>query len=359
MLWSLPARLSSAVAAIFLVCACSAQTGTLAPGTAGALSSSTQRAPEPEATSDSVVWARVGAGTPKQSKIVRGATKLILNQTFANASTSPKSWPWADLACLTAGTKSTPASSVPACGSSAPQDAGGKGALQLTTPAYDAQGFTVWTKAVPTANGLDIQFTLYAFNGNTNPGADGTLLFLTDAGKARPTGPSGNGYCGGCLGYIPQQPTGGPIQGGLANAYLGIGFDEFGNFSRFLPGGPGFIPETIAVGGSTATNYSYLAGVTNEAGQHVSLPFDLDSPTSQSRQAHAPTIDVSLTATGLLEVAVDIHNGQGYVTYVSQNVVGIHGQPAVPKNVFLGVSATTGYNNNRHQINDLRVTTLN
>jgi hypothetical protein len=331
----------------------------MSPGTAGQLAHAVQRAPAPEATSDSVIWARVGAGTPKQSPIKRGQFPIqLIGQTFANSSTSPNSWPWADLACLTAGTKNTPSSSIPACGASAPQDSSGKGALQLSTPAYDAQGFTVFSNALPTGNGLNIQFTLYAYDSTTKPGADGTLLFLTDASKARPAGPAGNGYCGGCLGFIPQQPTGGPIQGGLANAYLGIGFDEFGNFSRFLPGGPGLIPETIAVGGSYATNYSYLGGVTNQSGQHVSLPFDLDSPSSHSRPSNAPTVDVALAPWGTLVVAVDIHNGQGFIPYIVENIVGVRGQPPVPYYVYLGFAATTGANNNRHQINNLTVTTL-
>ena len=56
------ARPSLAVLATALVCGCSSQSGSISPSTTGALSHAVQHAPAPEVTSDSVVWARVGAG---------------------------------------------------------------------------------------------------------------------------------------------------------------------------------------------------------------------------------------------------------------------------------------------------------
>ena len=207
-------------------------------------------------------------------------------------------------------------------------------------------GLAGWHKALPTDRGLEFQFTLYAFDGTT-PGADGTLLFLTTKRTTKPAG------AGGALGYVD-----GKRNKGLPNAYLGIGFDYYGNFSAYLPGGPGFIPETVAIGGAESIGYHYLGGVTNGSGIPSSLPFDLDQPTEPTRPANAPTIDVSLTSAGLVEVAIDIHDGNGPQTYVSETIVGVDGQPALPAEVYAGFISSTGGSYNTQQINDLTISTL-
>jgi hypothetical protein len=57
-------------------------------------------------------------------------------------------------------------------------------------------------------------------------------------------------------------------------------------------------------------------------------------------------------------VAFDIHDGNGYVTYISKNIVGIAGQPLVPRKVWIGFNASTGGSVDRHQIDNLRVATI-
>ena len=340
-------RTALGIAGLSLLAGCAGATGGT-PAGSGALAQSVQRATRPVMLASGAPWARVGAASPKASRIKRGAGTVLLTQSFANSTT--KGWYAKDSACLTAGTGSAPKGSIQPCGAGAPLDPPGGGALELTGATYYDLGLAGWHEPLPTANGLEIQFTLYAFDGTT-PGADGTLLYLTDGALKHPTMPAGSG---GSLGYIQ-----GKKGRGLAHAYLGIGFDEYGNFSNFLPDGPGFIPETVALGGAEAIGYEYIGGVTNGSGEPASLPFDLDSPSSTTRPANAPTIDVSLTSAGLLEVAIDIHDGNGPVTYISETIVGVNGQPAVPANVFVGFIGSTGGSYNRHQIGDLTISTLN
>ncbi len=204
-----------------------------------------------------------------------------ISESFASAATTPNLWAGFGDACLTAGTSATPTTSLPACGAAAPQDAAGQGALQLTTGTNSQVGMVVDTAPVSTANGLQITFTDYAFHG-TSAGADGVAVFLADASKPVPT-QAGQGGSG--LAYGGSNST-----NGVPNAYVGVGLDEFGNFSN-VAGGPGQIPETIAVRGAAALTYPYIGGAKNAAGAAASLPFHFDQPSLVTRPAapHRPS----------------------------------------------------------------------
>jgi FtsP/CotA-like multicopper oxidase with cupredoxin domain len=295
--------------------------------------------------------ARAVAVVAPSSALVQTGTTVI-GDGFSESATAPGAWNATSGVCLTAGTPATPATSIAACGSSvAPVDPVGQGALELTTPANNQVGMFLNPTPIATANGIQVTFTDYSFNG-TSPGADGTVLFLTDASKPAPTAP---GQVGGSLGYA--NANGSP---GLANGYLGLALDEFGNYSNPTEGrvgGPGPIPETIAVRGAASASYPYLGGAT-VSGKAASLPFSIDQPTLTSRPTNAPTIRMSLTTAGVLSVAIDHHDGNGFVAYYSQAVVGVSGQPAVPANVYVGMVASTGGSYDRHQIGGFAVTTL-
>ena len=278
-----------------------------------------------------------------------GAT--LLSEGFSATATAPNSWLGVGNTCLTAGTSATPATSIAACGSNAAQDPVGQGALQLTSGTNSQIAMVVSETSFPTGNGLQVTFTDYSYNGS-NPGADGIAMFFSDASKAMPTAV---GSAGGSLGYAST--TGTP---GISNGYLGIGFDEYGGFSSATEGrngGPGAVPETIAARGAASVAYPYLGGVTNASGQAVSLPFDFDQPSVATRPANAPTMRVVLTPAGIVTVAVDRHDGNGFVTYYTQSIVNVGNQPAVPANVYLGFTGSTGGLYNRHQIGGLVVST--
>jgi FtsP/CotA-like multicopper oxidase with cupredoxin domain len=324
--------------------------GTAAPAAAGA-SSPQERAP----LSASRAVARPAAASSKlAAQAAAGAQtgSTLFSEGFSAAQTVAHAWTSSSGVCLTAGTAGTPASSIPACGAAAPQDPIGQGAVQLTAATGGQSAFLLANVPIPTANGLQITFTDYSFNGTT-PGADGLALFMTDASKAAPAGP---GQFGGSLGYANENG-----QPGLANAYLGLGFDEYGNFSNPTQGrngGPGAIPETIAVRGSAASNYVYLGGALNAKDVAASLPFSFDQPTLTTRPLNAPTMRVVLTPAGVLTVSIDHHDGNGFVIYYSQSIAAVAGQGPVPANVYLGFTASTGGNYNRHQIGSFSVTTL-
>ena len=64
-------------------------------------------------------------------------------------------------------------------------------------------------------------------NGALEKGADGISFFLID-GTATPTKAGG---FGGSLGYAQNTSPPAPTIPGIVGGYLGVGLDEFGNYS--------------------------------------------------------------------------------------------------------------------------------
>src|SRR5690606_38326410 len=77
------------------------------------------------------------------------------------------------------------------------------------------------------------------------------------------------GGFGGALGYAFNSTHQAP---GLSGAYIGIGLDEYGNFTNAIEGkdGPGFRPNNISIRGPGEgfEGYKFIDGVrTDQAGQ--------------------------------------------------------------------------------------------
>ncbi|HTU81385.1 MAG TPA: multicopper oxidase domain-containing protein [Candidatus Acidoferrales bacterium] len=326
-------------------------------------------APAPQASQRPAKTQRRARGSLSQARAFGPSPgTTLLGDAFSESATPADAYLAAATssgdACLTAGTASTPSTSLRACGTNASQDADGQGALQVVMPSTTQAAMVLNQTPVSTAHGLSITFTYYSFNG-TSPGADGLAFFLTDATQAAPTSYGGNG---GGLGYGNVNGS-----GGVANGYLAIGLDEWGNFSAPAAGnsgtgdagGPGVIPESLAVRGAASQDYMYLGGAEDASGSPASLPFDWDQQTP-SRPAVAPTVRITLTPAGLVTAAVDIHDGNGFVTYYSKNVVGqqiqangtTYVQPAVPSKVYVGFSAGTGGAYTQKQVGSFNVSTL-
>jgi Putative Ig domain len=130
-------------------------------------------------------------------------------------------------ACLTASGNSM-ANPLASC--LAATDAQGSGKLRLTNTSTFVEGGIFASTSVPTSQGLDVTFNSYQYGGT---GADGIAFVLAAVDPANPTTPSTIGQPGGALGYSANA---GSSLSGLADGYLGIGFDTFGNFSNKYEG---------------------------------------------------------------------------------------------------------------------------
>ncbi len=210
-------------------------------------------------------------------------------------------------------------------------------------PFADATGTALAT--VPSGAGLSVTFDFYSYSGT---GGDGISFFLVDG--SQPLDRAG-GF-GGSLGYAPRLTDTGLIPG-ILGGYVGIGFDEFGNFSSDFEGrtgGIGTIPNSVTVRGSETTNYAFLDSVV--------APIDLDNPDPTATQANSKrTAQVNLSAAGDLQVSLDINQNGLFTdpgeTLLSFNLIAKNG--ALPTTFRFGFAASTGGTTNIHEVGNVSV----
>ncbi|MBN9141349.1 MAG: hypothetical protein J0H23_11035 [Micrococcales bacterium] len=201
-----------------------------------------------------------------------GCTTWMLNETFSGSGLTDQGWKGLGNACLTAAPSgSTPTNGLGYCSerTNSPtttfQMPTGtpKGFLQLTDDRGDRVGAVLYNRALPSAEGLVVEFTTYQY-GNDAAGADGIGFFLTDGAYEL----TATGGMGGALGYAYRTSTSWPTEQGAAHGYLGVGLDVYGNFvnpSHTAPecGGSGTSPITQSVGlrgpGNGRTGYCLVA----------------------------------------------------------------------------------------------------
>lgn len=171
-----------------------------------------------------------------------GATTYSDNFTGGAAT---QKWIALSDACLTAGTLTGESSEtnpiIPGCngrndtnGDPLPTDPTDQGAL-LLTPAVNSQtGAILSDFTFPMSQGLQVTFTTYSYGSTSNGapahiGADGITFFLMDGTKPVP---GDTGATGGAMGYDCSVTNFGGVKKyeGIANGYLGLGMDEWGNF---------------------------------------------------------------------------------------------------------------------------------
>ena len=235
-------------------------------------------------------------------------------------------------------------------------DPAGSGWLQLTssagneaTYAYDTNSFAS-THATITAT-----FNYAAYNGS---GADGITFFLADASQT-----FGVGAYGGSLGYAQKTNAGtGGVSGGadingMNGGYLGIGIDEWGNYSNGTEGRiggintPNLTPNAIAVRGpgSGLTGYNYLGG-SGTLGTPLSYPGQTTRPSG----AQMETIKMVLTSTNQLTVSIEFGNSGVFITEFTADLSGY----ARPNNLIMGFTGSTGGATDIHQVQDVALTSV-
>jgi uncharacterized repeat protein (TIGR01451 family) len=299
------------------------------------------------------------------------AQTVLFEETFANPSVNqpgnfsygigeaPTGTP--DPPCLTAAPLQveppTTGTGVPGCRTDTTNagtlpDPPRTGVLRLTSSKNDQASFVLFQQQIPANEGLVISFDFFIYNGD---GADGISFFLIE-GTAQP---QRAGAFGGSLGYAQKTPPAVPVAiPGLVGGYVGIGLDEFGNFSNPTEGrvgGPGFRPDSVAIRGSAdpngTTGYRYLTG-------NPALPGGIDNPNATQRLVAKRTARITLTPNNQISVDIDFGNG----TFV--NVIPLYdlntapGQADLPPTFKFGFGASTGSFRNIHEIQNLRITSF-
>lgn len=193
-----------------------------------------------------------------------------------------------------------------------------------------------------------IEFTHYAWSTSFfGTGADGISVVFSDA-----TITPQSGSFGGSLGYA-QRDNGDP---GFAGGWLGIGLDEYGNFSNPTEGrigGPGARPDSVTIrgSGSGSSGYRYLTGTSS-----LSPGVDQRPTSSAGGPAHRYRFVIDSRIAGQSIVSVERDSGAGFVPLVAPvNVANLNGQATIPQNLLLSFTGSTGASSNYHEIDLLRV----
>lgn len=246
-------------------------------------------------------------------------------------------------------------------------DPAGAGTLRLTPSKQNQAAFVLFNSppsrgnprgGIPSADGLVITFDFFSYNGT---GADGVSFFLIDAATGRGVEPVAGAF-GGSLGYANRtSPSNLP---GVVGGYVGVGFDEFGNYSNASEGRnggspnptlpDGRVPDAVAVRGSEASGYSYISGTTT-----LLQSIDQTNATNRLAPGVQRTARITLTPDNQISVDVDFRNGAGFVTLVSRlSLDQINGQGSLPPSLNFGFAGSTGTTTNIHEIQNIRITTI-
>ncbi|MEG5034898.1 DUF4347 domain-containing protein, partial [Microcoleus sp. AT3-D2] len=260
---------------------------------------------------------------------------------------------------LTAGSTVNPSGVIPALGTG---DTPGSGTLRLTSNAFGQAAFVIYNNPISATEGLKITFDFFAYNRGTVPAPDGSLLgadgisfFLID-GTATPT--QAGGY-GGSLGYAQKTNTP-PLSPGIVGGYLGVGLDEFGNFSNSIgkTDGPGQRPDSVAIRGSESNLYNFLT--------NTSIAIGIDNKDTTTRTAAKRSVQITLfpanspTFPNRLTVALDLDGSgtfdAGETLIDIPNLTIVNGE--VPRTFKFGFAASTGGNTNIHEVNNVVVQSI-
>jgi len=268
-----------------------------------------------------------------QGGVVCGASLECFNDTFQDATLS--------------GSWVTSRSS----GSFTPSPVNGR--LRLTQSVTNQATAASFQRLFPGAQNLvTVEFDHLAYGGS---GADGIAVVFSDATIT----PQPGSY-GGPLGYGTRANLSIP---GFAGGWIGVGLDEFGNYSwEGGTGGPGGQRrQSVVVRGSGVgtAGYRYLAGTcsngtTNTGGSCLSPTVDNNQNTPHRYRL---TIDSRVTNQSLVQI--ERNTGSGFQTLINSfNAIGATGQAAVPTNFLLSLTGSTGGSTNIHELDNLQICAL-
>jgi gliding motility-associated-like protein len=255
-----------------------------------------------------------------------------------------------------------PSAFLTAGGSSAsggtPIDKENEGYLRLTNATRDQKGYAYSTSSFPSVRGLKVEFEYYIYGGN---GADGISFFLFDS-KATPFTIGG---FGGSLGYAQYTNTS-PTSVGVSGGYLGVGLDEYGNFSYNIEGrqgtGGGFFPGSITLRGqgngaaTSPTNYPLLTTVkTVDKGIPLAGNDSRRFPETTSDAYRKVFIEMEPNPSGGYFVTVKLTqggpNGLKTVTMIDRYAY----TTIAPADLKYGFASSTGDNTNFHEVRNVAI----
>ncbi|SDI19135.1 DUF6701 domain-containing protein [Propionivibrio dicarboxylicus] len=197
-------------------------------------------------------------------------------------------------------------------------------------------------------NKVTAEFDYYTYTNSA--GGDGLVLTLSDSSIAPVAG-----AFGGSLGYAQKNATACPPSGcpGFAGGWIGIGIDEFGNFSNPTEGrvdGPGLNAKAVTIRGSGSAYAGYNWHTTAAATSVTTTPL--------APHHYRVIVDHSNGVNAWVSVERDTAGGTNYTKIVSAyDAKAIPTQAAVPPYWYFSLTASTGSATNIHEIDNINICT--
>lgn len=307
-----------------------------------------------------VAPAAVAAGAAEEP-----AGSLLLREAFDASSVPDPRVRALGAACLTGARagQAPPAgaSDLRACppgSGDAPTPGATPGYLQLTDDLTSQAGGVALDRAVPAEAGLVVEYDQFMYRTRYGDGADGIGLVLVDGAHDLRT----LGAFGGSLGYAQSD-----AEPGVAGAYLGVGFDVYGNFARDVTGrGSGCAAASPHTGlvrnsvtlrgpGNGRTGYCWLVTQQLHVREQMLDWYGWATPAQLLPGAQRNVrVTVSPEARPLVTVEIDFSGTRAaYQTVLEHRMA--EDAPATWK---LGFAAATGAERNVHLVRDVEVRTV-
>ena len=230
----------------------------------------------------------------------------------------------------------------------------GQSVLRMTNEENNLSTRASYLNKIPWANNrVEVTFKHYAYGTKGQwDDADGIAVVFSNA-----SAPLEVGGTGGSLGYAQKGRLLACWKDGFTGGWLGIGLDEYGNYSdddECREGGPGEIPQAVAVRGNGrgTDGYEYIVGT-------ESLTPPISNPTSPNpAPGHRYKIIVDTRANNgvpedwLMRVLRD--TGTGFTELLRTDLKGVQSSPP-PEEVYLSFTGSTGEETNIHEIDNLEI----
>lgn len=238
------------------------------------------------------------------------------------------------------------------------------GRLQVTQAGTKQSTMAMLKKFFPPAKNryITVEFDAFAYNGT---GADGMAVVLSDASVTPVAGAFGGslGYAQKCQNGVAGCSSDCTVSGGcpgFSGGWLGVGFDEYSNFSngsegRYnASGSGGSLAKAVAIRGSDGNtsnksslyNYKYLYGTAANA--------------YTSGAKYRVIIDAFESHNTIVSVDVNKNDGNGFISLINGFDINTKNdanwvQKAIPDYFRLSVTGSTGSLTNIHELDNLEV----
>ncbi|MBF8456916.1 hypothetical protein IV494_06935 [Kaistella sp. G5-32] len=255
-------------------------------------------------------------------------------------------------------------------------DPNGSGWLRLTSATANQKGYLYVKQTFPTALGViaDFEYTTWRFTNDGYSGADGFAVFLFD-GAVTEANFSLGGY-GGSLGYATYSNPAGKT--GLSGGYIGLGFDEYGNFATATEGrngGPSgapttVVPNAIVLRGPTSPTYTasniYLThkALGDQTGGAAAIrtrdeiDYNTLTATRPTETQFYRRVQIYLTKVGADYLITVKWKKQGDLVFNTVLSYTMNGTAyPLPADLRIGFAASTGGGYNFHEIRNILLTT--